>query len=59
VESEGLLSESYLPGAVTLAGLTAEELLAAAAIGRPARPGIAAREGALLARRLSKTARLA
>lgn len=59
VESEGLLSESYLPGAVTLAGLTAEELLAVAAIGAPARPGIAAREGALLAPRPSETARLA
>jgi hypothetical protein len=58
VESEGLLSESYLPGALTLAGLAAEELLAAAAVRSPARPGVAAREGAVLAARPEETARL-
>ena len=58
VESEGLLSESYLPGAVTLAGLAAEEVLAAAAVRGPARPGIGATEGALLAPRAAETARL-
>jgi len=54
VESEGLLSESYLPGALTLAGLTAEELLSVAAVRSPARPGIGAAEGVVLA----ETARL-
>lgn len=57
VESEGLLSESYFPGAFTLVGLAMEELLAVASIGGPARPGIAAREGALLAPRSTKSAR--
>jgi hypothetical protein len=58
VESEGLLSESYLPGAVTLAGLTADEMLAAAAVGAPARPGVAASEGVVLVSRPAETARL-
>ena len=59
VESEGLLSESYLPGAVTLAGLAPRDLLAVAGIGGPARPGVRVWEGALLARGASETSRLA
>ncbi len=51
VESEGILSESYLPGAQTLGGLTFAERLAAVGVGRPARPGVRRTEGALLAAR--------
>lgn len=49
VASEGLLSESYLPGELTLRGLSADDRAAVAGVFRPARPGIGAREGAILA----------
>lgn len=49
VESDGLLSESYLPGAMTLYGLSVPERVAVAGVGAPARPGIRRTEAALLA----------
>lgn len=55
VESEGLLSESYLPGAMTLRGLTFPERLAVAGVGAPARPGIGRVEGTVLAPRHQRT----
>ena len=55
VESEGLLSESYLPGAMTLGGLSFPERLAVAGVGLPARPGVGRTEGALLAPRGERT----
>ena len=58
VESEGLLSESYLPGAATLRGLSTAERSAVARRIPPARPGVRGVEGALLARARSETARL-
>jgi hypothetical protein len=56
VESEGILSESYLPGALTLGGLTFPERVAVAGVGMSARPGIGRTEGALLAPRGGKVA---
>lgn len=57
VESEGILSESYLPGAATLSGLAPGERAALSASLPPARPGIRGREGALLAPGRAETAR--
>jgi hypothetical protein len=49
VASEGLLSESYLPGELTLRGLSEADRAAVAGVFSPARPGIGVREGAILA----------
>jgi hypothetical protein len=49
VASEGLLSESYLPGELTLRGLSEEDRAAVAGVFSPARPGIGVREGTILA----------
>jgi hypothetical protein len=49
VESEGMLSESYLPGPLTRAGLAPEERDAIPATLTPARQGARGAEAALLA----------
>jgi hypothetical protein len=49
VESEGMLSESYLPGPLTLAGLAPEERADMPAAFTAARPGARGPEAALLA----------
>jgi hypothetical protein len=58
VESEGIMSESYLPGPLTLAGLAPEERDAIPASLAPARPGARGMEAALLAPSRAETARI-
>ncbi len=58
VESEGLLSESYLPGPLTLAGLAPEERSAVPEGLAAARPGVRGAEGALLLAVRAESARI-
>ena len=58
VESEGMLSESYLPGPLTLAGLAPEERAEIPPTLAPARPGARGAEAALLAPARAESARI-
>jgi hypothetical protein len=58
VESEGMLSESYLPGPLTRAGLAPEERADIPPTLAPARPGARGAEAALLAPARAESARI-